>query len=396
MRELFRSDNLVAREVACEDTSRWVVTFDNYSIGHGFDREGFGEAYLRSQGISAIHIMGRREDWYQYPEMSDVLTAVREAISGASRSITYGSSMGGYAALRFADALNVDAALALSPQYSINPAVVPFEKRWLQDAERIVWLPEGEPSLPARARAIAVYDPASIDKVHVDLIASETDLVKIPVRYSGHPSASMLAEQQMLSPLLNDVLNGTLDPIEYRREAKARRKDSVTYLITLSESLASKRRDIALQLAELAIAIQPTHIGALQCLARALYLHGRNEEALSTYEEALDQSNRNVVIAVPYADLLSELGQHQSALTLAREITARPETSVMAHIHAWHGFIAQRAGAQAEAIKAVERAVLLHPTEKKYRKLLSNYRLNRSLIGRLRGNLMKFRPRFNR
>ena len=205
----------------------------------------------------------------------------------------------------------------------------------------------------------------------------------------------MLAEQQILSPLLNDVLNGTLDPIKYKREAKARRKDSVTYLITLSDSLASKRRDTAFQLAERAIDLQPMHIGALQCLAKAYYLQGRNEEALSAYEKALDQSNRNVVIAVPYADLLSELGRHQSALTLAREIAARPETSVMAHIQAWHGYIAQRAGAQAEAIKAVERAVFLHPTEKKYQKLLRNYRHDRSLIGRLRALLIKLKPRSN-
>lgn len=393
MKELFRSENLVARLVACEDTSRWVVTFDNYSIGHGFDREGFGETYLRSQGISAIHIMGRREDWYQYPEMPEVLAAVREAISSAARSMTYGSSMGGYAALRFADGLNVDAALALSPQYSINPALVPFEKRWLQDAERIHWLPEGEPPLPSSAQAIAVYDPASIDKVHIDLIASETDLIKIPVRYSGHPSASVLAEQQILSPLLNDVLNGTLDPIKYKREAKARRKDSVTYLITLSESLASKRRDVAFKLAERAIDLQPMHIGALQCLAKAYYLQGRNEEALSVYEKALDQSNRNVVIAVPYADLLSELGHHQSALALAREIAARPETSVMAHIHAWHGYIAQQAGVEAEAMNAVKRAVALHPTEKRYQKLLRNYQFERSLIGRLRTLLVRFERR---
>ena len=391
MRELFRSDNVVAREVACEDASRWVVTFDNYSIGHGFEREGFAEAYLKSQGISAIHIMGRREDWYQYPEMPDVLAAVREVVGGATRSITYGSSMGGYAALRFADLLGVDAAFALSPQYSINPALVPFEKRWLQDAERIVWPPEGEPALPTRAQPLVVYDPASIDKAHVDLIAGETDLVAIPVRYSGHPSAAMLAEQKILSPLLMDVLDGTLDPVKYRQAAKARRKDSVTYLITLSEAAAPRRRDTALQLAQRAIDIHPTHIGALQCLAKNLHLQGRNDEALSAYEEALSVSNRNVVIAVPYAGLLSELGQHQSALALAREIVDRPETSVMAHVNAWYGHIAQQAGAQAEAIEAVKRAIALHPTEQKYQKLLKTYQFERSLIGRSRALLTRLK-----
>ena len=68
-------------------------------------------------------------------------TAARAAVPEGARVMTYGSSMGGYAALRFARALRADAILALSPQYSIDPAVVPWEDRWRQDGARIAWLP---------------------------------------------------------------------------------------------------------------------------------------------------------------------------------------------------------------------------------------------------------------
>lgn len=391
MVEVFRSDNVVARAIACEDISRWVVTFDNYSIGHEFDREGFAQSFLKSNGISAIHIMGKREDWYQYPEMPDVFSAVKPLLQSADRSITYGSSMGGYAALRFADSIGVDAALALSPQYSINPARVTFEKRWLQDAERITWLPEGEPPLPRRAQAVVVYDPASVDRMHIDLISKETEVVSIPVRYSGHPSGSMLAEQQMLFPLLLDVLSGTVDATKYRRAARSRRDESVTYLINLSDAAAAKRRDVALRLAERAINVQPTHVGALQSLARNLYAQGRNEEALSAYEKALEISRLNVVVAVPYASLLSDLGQHQPALAIAREIASKPETKIMAHIQAWYGFIAQQAGEQVEAVEAVRRAVVLHPTEETYQKLFKAYQFEVSPIGQTRALLTRLR-----
>lgn len=391
MTELFRSENVVARAVTCEDVSRWVVTFDNYSIGHGFDREGFAEAFLKAQGISAVHIMGRREDWYQYSEMPEVVSAVKTFLQGAERTITYGSSMGGYAALRFADLLDVDAVLALSPQYTINPTRVPFEKRWLQDSERIVWMPHGEPPLPTRAQAVVVYDPASLDKLHVDLIARESTLVIIPIRYSGHPSASMLAEQQMLSPLLMDVLAGAVDSEKYRRAAKARRDESVTYLINLSDAAASKRQALALMLSEKAIGLQPMHIGGLQSLAKNLFLQGRNEEALQAYQKAMEASGRNVVIIVPYANMLSQLGQHQDALELAREVASRQDMQIMAHIQAWHGFIARQAGESSEAIEALKAAVALHPGEQKYRKLLKDYRFENSLVGRMREAVARLR-----
>lgn len=393
MTVLFQSENVLVRAVLCDDRSRWVITFDNYSIGHGFDREGFAEGYLKDQGVSAIHVMGRREDWYQYSEMPAALEAVREAIKDAERSITYGSSMGGYAALRFADPVGAKAALALSPQYSINPRLAPFEKRWLQDAERISWKPDGEPPLPQNARAIIVFDPASQDRLHVDLIASEVAISAIPIRYSGHPSASMLAELHILSPLLKDVLSGQDDPAVYRRLSRHRRAESVTYLTTLAAAVAERRPHVALSLARRAAEIEPLHVGALQSLASNLHTLGQHEEALAAYEKALELSGGNIVIVVPYADMLSKIGRHEDALALAREVAARSDAGLMAHVQAWYGFIAHQAGFVPEAIEAVRKAVALHPTEPKYRKLLKNYQFERSRLGKARTMLLRMRAR---
>lgn len=393
MTVLFQSENVLVRAVPCDDQSRWVITFDNYSIGHGFDRQGFAESYLRGQGVSAIHVMGKREDWYQYSEMPAALQAVRKAIKDAERSITYGSSMGGYAALRFADMVGAKAALALSPQYSINPRLAPFEKRWLQDAERISWKPDGEPPLPRNARAIVVFDPASQDRLHVDLIASEVAVSSIPIRYSGHPSASMLAELNILSPLLKDVLSGQDDPAVYRRLSRQRRAESVTYLTTLAAAAAKRRPHLALSLARRAVEIQPLHVGALQSLASNLHAAGQHDEALSAYKKALELSGRNIVIVIPYADMLSNIGRHEDALALAREVAARADAGLMAQVQAWYGRIAHQAGLTPEAIKAVQKAVALHPAEPKYQKLLQSYHFEQSRVGRARAMLLRMRAR---
>ena len=144
-------------------------------------------------------------------------------------------------------------------------------------------------------------------------------------------------------------------------------------------------------LSEKSIGLQPRHIGGLQSLAKNLFLQGRNEEALQAYQKAMEASGRNVVIIVPYANMLSQLGQHQDALELAREVASRQDMQIMAHIQAWHGFIARQAGESSEAIEALKAAVALHPGEQKYRKLLKDYRFENSLVGRMREAVARLR-----
>lgn len=373
MIEIYRSENVVARAVPSAETSRWIVTFDNYSIGHGFDRDGFSQRFLNEQGISAVHIMGKREDWYQYSEMESALRSVRDYLADANRVITYGSSMGAYAALRFADQLGADGVLALSPQYSIDPRKAPFETRWSQDALRLDWLAGLEPPLPTVARAVVVYDPATIDRLHADLIAAEADITAIPVRYSGHPSGAMLAETHLLTPLLLDVLNGEADLSSHRRLARAVRGESSSYLINLARRLPLRRSEIAISLAQRAIDLRPLHVDALRFMADRLMAAGRVEEAMQHYMRAVDASDNGIAALIPYAEALGAQGRYDEAMAIARDVSMRPESAHMAHIQAWHGLVAYQAGYKKEALIAAQKAVDLHPGEPAYRAMLDRH-----------------------
>jgi pimeloyl-ACP methyl ester carboxylesterase len=57
--------------------------------------------------------------------------------------VTLGNSMGGYGALLFASRLpNCTSAIAFVPQFSMDPRVVPKEKRWRRFTERIADWPQ--------------------------------------------------------------------------------------------------------------------------------------------------------------------------------------------------------------------------------------------------------------
>lgn len=373
MSELFRSVNLVVRRVPAKDLDRWVVTFDHYSIGQGFDREGFGEAYLKSQGISAIHVLGRGRDWYQYADLDAALAAVKFALAGATRVMTYGSSMGAYAAVRFADAVGAHAVLALSPQYSIDPARAPFETRWPQESQRIGFLPQLNGPIRSRARQIIAYDPRSQDRVHVGLIADDIAVEHLHTPFSGHPAGALLSDIGALGPLVSAVLADTVNIGDLQRAIRSKRGESAVYHAHLAAAQPACRRRLAIEIARRAVAIKPDGVYGLEQLAKLLSLEGEHDEALSLQRRALAAKGSNYSSLLNYAELLKAAGRPAEALEIAREVLAVPGLAELAHLHAWHGMMAWTAGELDEAAHAAATAVRLHPENTEYSLLLKAY-----------------------
>lgn len=406
MPDLFRSDNVVVRSVPASDLSRWVVTFDNYGIGHGFDRAAFGEEFLRKAGVSAVHVMGAREDWYQYAEMGEAMLAVRGATAGAKRVMTYGSSMGGYAALRFAEAAGANAVLALSPQYSIDPEKAPFEVRWLQDSQRIRWLPEVDGALRTTAKPVIVFDPCGDDLLHVKLIEEAVAIERIMLPHCGHPSTTFLGEVGLLGSLVLQVLEGTLDADGVRREARRRRRTSSIHHMLLANLQPQRRIEWGLKLARKSLELAPHNPGAMTSLATHLGRVKRHEEALVLYEAAMVRSNRDPTYLVAYADGLVASGRAPEAVLIAEEAVRKLPAS--AHLWYWLSVVQWAADDRVGAISAIEGAIRLHPECKIYRLTRDSYRAKiaqpsrpslhtggrtKQLIGMLRKAMLNWRVR---
>ncbi len=363
--EIVRTHDLLVRLAPGGDRQHCVVTFDSYTDARSLDRPGFGESFSRERGITAIHVISRDNDWYQHPEMTDALAAIRLAAQPFPAVMSYGSSMGAYAAIRFAEAVGAARVLALSPQYSRDPARVGFERRWSQDAHRIVWRKELDGgAIRGSADIVVAYDPTDGDRMHVDLIETEVRVRRLPVPYAGHPVGGYLQDCGLLAGIVLDHLHGRLDHEAAAAEARARRAASPSYLGTLSERQPTWRPRLALALARLCIARSPGSAPAHARLGGRLLECGRPGEAVAAFEQALTLSGRLPVFLHHYSRSLYGAGRTEEALRAGAEaLEALPAIGLNHHWMAWMLF---SEGRFAEAEPFFLRSIALEPNNESY------------------------------
>jgi tetratricopeptide (TPR) repeat protein len=384
---LHRTDNLEVRKIVAGDGRDYVVSFDSYHQQLGFDRPGFGQAYFAERGITAIHVLSFGNDWFQYAEMPAVLALIKAASSPAERVMSYGSSMGGYAALRFAHAVGADAALALSPQWSIDPRKAPFETRWAQDQRRIRFLPELDGPIRPVARMVAAFDPRlSWDRRHAEALVAAAPAGLLPLPYAGHPCGPFLSDIGLLHPLVMTMLAGTFDLPRMARAVRRRKARSPNYLAALAAAQPPQRRDCAVRLSARAVALAPDGPPFHDISARTLAAAGRFPEAIAAHHRAI------ALEPVPdYRWGLSKTLFAQGDLGAARAVMTeiQREAPQVAGYHAWAAKLEHHRGDAAGELRELRKALALDPGNPAYRLVVRRLtwqlrigRWRRALLGR--------------
>ncbi|OWK31686.1 hypothetical protein [Sphingomonas mucosissima] len=312
---LFRSDNLLVRRSGARGGAV-IITFGSYVTEPTLKRPGFAEEFLRRIGIDAIHVINRRNRWYQHPERAAALAAVAAAARGYDRTITYGSSMGGYAALRYAVACGADTAIALSPQFSADPQVVPWETRWQADVARTRF---AELPFVGAEQQYVFYDPrVAPDARHAAMIAEVGGAMCIPVPYGGHPVGPLLVETGALQHAIRAIVAGTFDPVSVRQHIRRERHRSQHQHFALARHCAARHPETALRLLERAAEIEPeSHI--LSARAVLLDTLGRSHEAAPLHLAALRRTPGNTHARISFAMHQEIMGDPAGAARSLRE-----------------------------------------------------------------------------
>lgn len=326
--EVFRNDHFVARAATGFASDACVVTFNSYSDSRSLDRPGFGQHFFEERQIDAVHVIARWNNWYQHDDIFEVCKTVAAVAENHRRVYTYGSSMGGYAAIRFGGLLGARAAIALSPQASIDRSAARFERRWTGDAGQIDFSVEKRVRGKPAKLAYVVYDPFDLDRRHVELLRDETALIELPVRHGGHPVTGFMAEAGLLGEFVVSIVEDRFDLAAMTLRVHAARKRSAQFWSVLSERARSPSAKEAL--AKRALSLSPDDVVYHLKYARVLGLSRKFEESEAVFKATIEKHPDNPVLLFN----LSEMYERQGDFAAARRIM---EGIVAAHpnVHAY-------------------------------------------------------------
>lgn len=311
-----------------------VITFSAWSnnpprIAPADSVSGFGEGVFLKDGLDELHVIARRNHWYQTEEHDAVLACVRR-FAAQRRTITYGASMGGYGAALFSHLLDVP-GLCFSPQFSLHPSVAPFERRWLSERKD---MPEFERGLISRnrgAQGYSFHDPfCRPDDKQAKLFRALTDYRVIRCAFTGHGTAGAVNQRYGLSRIVREVLEDRFDVQAFLQEMRAARATDPAYLVQLYFFALRRAR-------------RPRPELAAQLLERFKPLADRLDITLLQQLCTFDQSNGNT-------------GAAQHWLALSEQL---PVKDPMDFLH--RGRMLKALGRDEDALSSVRRGLKMSP-----------------------------------
>lgn len=220
----------------------------------------FGDLITRASGLSinaekslikyqynVIGIMPKQKSWFPQASMIELAKTISPVLQGFKNIVGYGGSMGGYAAIKYSNLLNMNRVIAFVPQYSIDPDHVE-DRRYAEffDAVANKDMQIQLQDVDAAREYVIVYDPYfSIDREHYlkikELLPS---LHTIHLPFTGHEALSVLAS----SSLLHDFIEHEFDEIYFYQQVRKVKKQSKFYFRNVLAHVLSHHDDMLLKI----------------------------------------------------------------------------------------------------------------------------------------------------
>lgn len=194
-----------------------VITFESAVASDRTNdmRYGFAEKFLLESGYACVSILCNAPHWYRPLDIREFLCSayLRNFLSKFDRVHTYGSSMGGFAALAFADVLKADNAIAIVPITSLHDDFAPWETRFRKGYERNWNTPYNDAAkgIETPKSIWMVYDPLSPDMPHIERLRGPAGDRALEVTWpnAGHGVMQQLLRTGVLKEMTQIFLSDT-------------------------------------------------------------------------------------------------------------------------------------------------------------------------------------------
>lgn len=214
----------------------------------------FGDLITRAKGLSinaekslakleynVIGIMPKEKSWFPEQSMRNMMAEIEPLLRDFSCRVGYGGSMGGYAAIKYSNLLDLQRVVALVPQYSIDPNDIEdlrYNMFFNIDLNQNMRIQNQDIDL--KREYIVVYDPYyAEDRAHylkIQQVISNVKTLHLP--YTGHDAIAILAS----SDLLNDFLIHPFDEVHFYQKMRVVKKKSKFYYRKVIENVLPQHR----------------------------------------------------------------------------------------------------------------------------------------------------------
>ena len=215
----------------------------------------FGDLITRAKGLSinaeksllkhdfnVIGIMPKQKSWFPESSMRQMFAAIEDLIAPFKTRIGYGGSMGGYAAIKYSNLLDLKRVVALVPQYSINPEDVEDPRyNMFFHAELNANMQIQPQDVSAEREYIVVYDPYCLEDraqyIKLEQVLPHIHTLNLP--FTGHDAIAVLAS----SELLHDFLLHDFDATYFYQKIRQVKKNSKFYYRKVIENLLPRHKN---------------------------------------------------------------------------------------------------------------------------------------------------------
>lgn len=225
-----------------------IFTFDFMDVSEKkklTEKEGWGFKLLKNNGFNVCSfILEDVYSWYRSQEFMEIMSIIKQTnpFLNFQNKISYGSSMGGYAASAFADVLQVNKAILMNPISTLNKKLAPFEIRFSEVRNKNNWhenYHDGAKEV-ANIPTYIVYDPLfSLDNAHVTryklLCNSATHEIKVPG--VGHGIPWHIQALDVYKPLFLSIIDNNFQSFsnEFYKKIRKRKKYNGYFRFMLSK-----------------------------------------------------------------------------------------------------------------------------------------------------------------
>lgn len=288
-------------------------------------RRNWGESFFVPRGYSFLSVKPKNVDWYRQPDLHDFFESdsFKVFIRQFPGAVVSGTSMGGFAALAFAEAFPNCLILAHGPQTTLDPDLTPWDKRFPTGSKQD-WkgrFADGAKAAQSARRIYITYDPFHPqDRRHAHRVVGP-NVVHLKMPFLGHGTPDWLLKMGVLTQVTELATEEKLDTLTFAKLVRRRRNLAKYYNAMY---LRARNGAVKAKCLEAAVTIDPDDGGVLffqieqafkaKNYARCIEIYQKNPKMNGLLRAKVPE------VRIMLARALNFLGEREQAADLARSI----------------------------------------------------------------------------